>query len=149
MTTTHAIPLTAEPMNNLSKVFVFKISATVMAWSVPLILLPASLIEATGFPPQDSYMFVRMLGWAYLALCVGYGFGLKASLEGKRAMSAIWVGIVSNGGGFAYLLFYGVVGTWSDWGPAVQFIGWSSVAATFLIALGLVTFGVWGEGEAV
>ena len=136
-------------MNHLSGVFVFKISATVLAWSLPLIFLPAHLIEATGFPPQDSYMFVRMLGWAYLALCVGYGFGLRASLQGKRAMSTIWVGIVSNGGGFAYLLYYGAIGTWSNWGPAIQFIGWSSVAATFLITLGLVVFGVRGQGEAI
>ncbi|MGE4070462.1 MAG: hypothetical protein AB7E72_04750 [Lysobacterales bacterium] len=37
-------------MNALSRVLVFKISATLLFWSLPLILLPAELIEAAGFP---------------------------------------------------------------------------------------------------
>ena len=42
-----------------------------------------------GFPAQPTEMFVRMLGWAYLALCVGYAFGLRASLRGERAAEPI------------------------------------------------------------
>ncbi len=132
-------------MNNLSKVFVFKISATVLFWCLPLILLPAAWIEAAGFPRQETYMFVRMLGWAYLALCVGYWFGLKASLHGRRAMGPIWVGVVSNGGACLYLLYYGVTGTWAYWGAWLNFIGWSSVLATFFITAGLLAFGVLGS----
>ncbi len=135
-------------MNHLSKVFVFKIAATIFVWCLPLLLAPASWIEAAGFPKQDTYMFVRMLGWAYLALCVGYCFGLMASLEGKRAPGPIWVGVVSNGGACLYLTWYGASGTWADWGILVQAIGWGSVAATLAITLGLLIFGVWGEGEA-
>lgn len=134
-------------MNALSKVFVFKISATVLVWCLPLLLLPAPYIEAAGFPPQESYMFVRMLGWAYLALCVGYSFGLRAALAGKRAPGPIWVGIVSNGGACAYLLYYGMTGAWTGWGGLVQFVGWGSAAATFLITLGLIFYGIRGEGE--
>lgn len=93
-------------------------------------------------------MILRMLGWAYLALCVGYSFGLKASLRGEREMGPIWVGIVSNGGAFLYLCYYGVIGTWATWGAFIQFIGWSSVAATFLITLGLYVYGVRGDGKA-
>ena len=110
--------------------------------------MPATWIEALGFPPQDTYMFVRMLGWAYLALCVGYAFGLKASLEGRRAMGPIWVGIVSNGGACLYLIYYGLSGTWATWGTMLQFVAWGSAVATLLITLGLLVFGVWGEGEA-
>ena len=135
-------------MNALARVFTVKIVATVVFWCLPLILLPASLIEAAGFPKQETYMFVRMLGWAYLALCVGYGFGLKSALQGKRALGAIWVGIVSNGGAFGYLCYYGVVGTWSSWGGVIQFVGWTSVAATLSITIGLFVFGVMGRGEA-
>ena len=94
-------------------------------------------------------MFVRMLGWAYVALCAGYGFGLKAALGGRRAMAPIWVGIISNGGAFLYLLFYGLSGAWDPWGVAVQFIGWSSIVATFLITIGLYHFGIKGQGEVV
>lgn len=94
-------------------------------------------------------MFVRMLGWAYLSLCVGYAFGLQASLEGKRLMGPIWVGIVSNGGACLYLLYYGLAGTWANWGLPIQFIGWGSILATLLITLGLLLYGVRGQGKAI
>ncbi len=136
-------------MSNLSKVLIFKIVGTVLTWCVPLILLPAWVLESFGFPPQWDYMFVRMLGWAYLSLCVGYWFALKASLQGRRLMGPIWVGIVSNGGGCLYLLYYGLIGTWADWGSAIQFIAWGSVIATALITLGLIVFGVYGKEPVV
>ena len=136
-------------MNNLSKVFVFKIGATILVWCIPLLLFPTFLLEQAGFPEQNSYMFVRMLGWAYLALCVGYWFGLQASLQGKRLMGPIWVGIMSNGGAFFYLLYFGVIGTWSPWGGFIQFIAWSSTLATALITLGLYVYGVRGSEPIV
>lgn len=132
-------------MNNLSRIFLFKISATVLFWSVPLILFPHALLEQAGFPSQPSYMFVRMLGWAYLSLCVGYAFGLKAALDGRRAPGPIWVGIVSNVGACIYLATYGFSGAWVDWGGLVQFIAWASVLATAAITIGLYTFGVRGQ----
>ncbi len=135
-------------MNRLASVFTFKIAATVLFWSVPLILFPRSLLEAAGFPAQPTYMFVRMLGWAYLALCVGYAFGLAAALRNERLMPPIWVGIVSNGGACVYLTYYGATGTWVDWGPAIQFLGWSSVAATAAITLGLYLWGVRRPAES-
>jgi len=136
-------------MNPLSIVFIFKILATILVWCVPLILFPPSWLDAIGFPAQVSDMFVRMLGWAYLALCVGYGFGLQASLKGRRHLSSIWVGIVSNGGACGYLLFYGLSGHWSIWPINIQIIAWGSMLATALITLGLFFFGVKGKGEAV
>ena len=136
-------------MNNLSKVLLFKIVTTITAWCIPLLLFPASLLVSLGFPEQESYMFVRMLGWAYLALCVGYGFALHASLKGKRLMGSIWVGIVSNGGAWGFLMYYGLTGAWSEWGIIIQWLGWGSVAATFLITVGLITFGVRSEDPIV
>lgn len=136
-------------MSHLSKVLLFKILGTVCLWCLPLLLLPASLLEQIGFPKQGSYMFVRMLGWAYLALCVGYYFALKASLEGKRLMGPIYVGIVSNGGACAYLLYYGLTGTWATWGGALQFVAWGSALATALITLGLYLYGVRGDEPLV
>ena len=131
-------------MSKLSVVLAFKIIATIVFWSAPLVLLPGENLHALGFPEQSSYMFVKLLGWAYFALCVGYWFGLRASLAGKRLMPPIYVGIVSNGGACLYLLWYGLSGTWQDWGPFVQFVGWSSIAATALITAGLVRYGVYG-----
>lgn len=136
-------------MNSLAKVLVLKIAATVFVWCVPLILLPAEVLLEVGFPKQDSYMFVRMLGWAYLALCVGYAFGLRAALQGRRLMGPIWVGIVSNGGACSYLLFYGLSGAWAEWSGFIQFIAWSSTVATALITAGLVVFGVRGSEPIV
>lgn len=136
-------------MSNLSKILIFKIAATIFVWCVPLLLFPAATLEAIGFPKQDSYMFVRMLGWAYLALCVGYWFGLQASLAGQRLMGPIHVGLVSNGGACLYLLYYGSTGTWSDWGGPIQFIAWSSAAATAFITWGLFVFGVRGSEPVI
>ena len=136
-------------MNNLSRVFVFKIAATMVFWCTPLILAPAAWLEAVGFPKHENLMFVRMLGWAYLALCVGYSFGLRASLQRKRAMGPIWVGIVSNGGACLYLCYYGASGAWGSWGGLIQVVGWASAVATFLITLGLYVYGLRGEGEAI
>lgn len=137
-------------MNSLSLVLTFKIAATVLFWCVPLLLLPSSMLIELGFPAQSKdLMFVRMLGWAYLALCIGYAFGLKASLLGKRALGPIWVGIVSNGGACALLLLFGLSASWQDMASLVQFIFWSSVVATAAITVGLWLWGVKGEGEAV
>lgn len=129
-------------MNNLSKVYVFKIFATVVFWCIPLLLFPAQLLSVVGFPVQDTYMFVRLLGWAYLALCVGYFFGLQASLKNQTLESPLYVGIVSNGGACVYLLYYGISGSWSTWGGLIQFIAWSSIIATMLITSGLYYFGI-------
>ena len=129
-------------MNNLSKVYVFKIFATVVFWCIPLLLFPAQLLSAVGFPVQDTYMFVRLLGWAYLALCVGYFFGLQTSLKNQTLESPLYVGIVSNGGACGYLLYYGISGSWSTWGGLIQFIAWSSIIATMLITAGLYYFGI-------
>ena len=129
-------------LSPLSKVFVFKIAATVTFWCVPLIFFPSAVLGVLGFPAQPSYMFVRMLGWAYFALCVGYGFGLRASLRGQRLPGPIWVGIVSNGGACLYLAYYGSTGEWASWGPFVQFVLWSSVVATAAITAGLYAYGI-------
>ncbi len=135
-------------MNRLSLVFLVKISATVVFWCVPLIMFPAAVLQAIGFPPQPSYMFVRLLGWAYLALCVGYVFGLHASLRGERAAGPIWVGIVSNAGACAYLADFGISGAWTAWGASVQFVLWASVLASAAITVGLYWFGVRGGSAA-
>lgn len=136
-------------MNALAKVFTLKIVATVTVWCAPLILFPASLLEAMGLPRADITIFLRLLGWAYLALCVGYAFGLRSALHGRRAIGAIWMGIVSNGGAGALLLYFGLTGAWLSWGSFVQYLAWTSAMAALLIAAGLFAFGVMGRGEAV
>ena len=136
-------------MNRLALVLIFKIAATLLVWCLPLIAFPAAWLVAAGLPEPETFLFVRMLGWAYLALCVGYAFSLSAALKGRRLMAPIWVGVVSNGGACIYLLYFGISGTWYAWGGFIQFVGWSSAAATALITVGLIVYGVLGDEPEV
>lgn len=134
-------------MNKLSIVFLFKIALTLIFWSILPLLLPPSWLEFFGLPQQSSYVFIKLYGMAALALVVGYGFGLRESWQSpkkqaRRDMSAIWVGIVSNTGACLILLLYGLSGAWNTWGFFLQWGLWVSMAATGLIALSLILFGV-------
>lgn len=134
-------------MNKLSIVFVFKIALTLICWSILPLLLPPSWLEFFGLPQQSSYLFIKLYGMTALALVVGYGFGLRESYpsrnkQARRLMSAIWVGIVSNAGACLILLLYGLSGAWNTWGIVLQWCLWFSMAATGMIALSLIVFGV-------
>jgi hypothetical protein len=121
----------------LVRVYQLKIGATLLLWCVPLLLFPASVLEAIGLPAQATPVFLRLLGWAYLSLCVGYGFGLQAALRGEVAPGPLWVGIVSNGGACAWLLWFGASGGFQAWGPLAQGLMWLSIAGTAAITVGL------------
>lgn len=133
---------TDAPLHALVNVLYFKITATVLFWCVPFLTFPPFAIEFLGFPPQDHWMFIRMLGWAYLALCVGYWFALLEAKRGRRLLGALWMGVVSNGGACGYLTFYGAIGLWDTWGAMAQVILWGSALATALITAGLVRYGL-------
>jgi predicted enzyme related to lactoylglutathione lyase len=126
----------------LSIVYVVKIAVTLVFWSLPLILLSPACLECIGFPRQTSYMFVRLLGWAFLVLCIGYAFGLKASLRGERDLSSIYAGIVSNAGSSIWLAYFGASGAWATWSETARVSMWASAGVTAFIAAGLVIFGV-------
>ena len=128
-------------MSNLSKVLVAKIALTVVAWCVPLLLLPASRLRWLGFPVPEPQGFLRLLGMAYTALVVGYAFGLRDSLRGIYPMAAVWMGIASNGGAFLVLTIAAVLGVWASWGTFAQLVMWGSIVGTGGITLGLVAFG--------
>ena len=57
-------------MSKFSEFLTARLIATILVWFIPLIFLPVSALEFVDFPQQSSYMFARILGWAYLALCV-------------------------------------------------------------------------------
>lgn len=129
-------------MSNLAKVYIFKIAATLLVWCIPLIFFSEQLLQSAGLPPQPNIFFLRLLGWAYLSLCVGYTFGLVEDLYGGYAPAPLWVGIVSNGGACVILLYFACRGDWDQWGLLLKTIGYGSVAATALITVGLFWFGV-------
>ncbi|MEM7437678.1 MAG: hypothetical protein AAF436_21170, partial [Myxococcota bacterium] len=97
----HTLPLSevrAEPNRLLIWALRFKVGFTLVAWAVPLLVLPASVLEGfVGFVP-DPILWVRLLGWAYLALCVGYLGGLRSAQRGTFPRGVVAMGIVSNGG---------------------------------------------------
>ncbi|GJM09844.1 MAG: hypothetical protein DHS20C11_21200 [Lysobacteraceae bacterium] len=132
------------PRNALTKLattLFVKIFATLVFWCGPLLLLPTNTLVALGLP-ESSEPFVRLLGWAYLSLCVGYGFGLRAELSGQRPVAAIWLGIVSNSGASAYLAYFSSTDTWQGAHPWVQLLIWCSAVVAALIAICLAWFGV-------
>ena len=128
-------------MSKLALVLTGKIIATVAVWSGPLLLLPTETLVTLGVPDL-SVPFARLLGWAYLSLCVGYAFGLRSELAGQRPIAAIWLGIVSNLGASAYLFYFGLLGTWRAMPELVQIIAWSSALVAALISIGLIWFGL-------
>lgn len=121
--------------------FVAKLAVTAVFWAGPLIFAPAWLLEAAGLP-RKALPLARLLGWAYVALGVGYGFGLREVRAGRPATSAVVVGIVSNGGAGAYLTYFGVTGAWAGWHPVVRWATWAFAAVTLGIAFGLYGYGL-------
>lgn len=115
-----------------------KIGATLGAWCAPLLLLDGAVLRTLGLTPEPSLMPLRMLGWAYLALCVGYAAGLRAALAGRVENGPLDVGIVSNGGAALLLAWYGVTGSWTNWHMFVQFHLWGSALVAALIAASLL-----------
>ena len=115
-----------------------KIAATVLAWCLPLLFVGRSQLQALGLDPDPSMMPLRMLGWAYVALCVGYTAGLRAALAGRVETGPIDVGIVSNGGAALMLAGHGALGLWDTWHPMLGFHLWGSALVAGGIAAALV-----------
>jgi hypothetical protein len=128
-------------MSSLTRILAIKITLTVAVWCIPLLLFPTSLLQTLGFPVPEPQIFLRLLGMAYTALVVGYGFGLRASSRGSYPAGVVWVGIVSNGGACLLLAMAAALGVWESWGAIARAIMWSSLLGTGAIAAGLVVFG--------
>jgi hypothetical protein len=128
-------------MSGLTRILAIKITLTVIVWCIPLLLFPTRLLLSLGFPVPEPQIFLRLLGMAYTALVVGYGFGLRASSRGSYPAGVVWVGIVSNGGACLLLAVGAMLGVWDSWGVVARAIMWSSLLGTGAIAVGLVVFG--------
>lgn len=128
-------------MNTLAFVFILKIGLTLLLWCGPLLLLPNSWLQNLGFPVMIPEVYLKLLGCAYLALVVGYAFGLRDAIKGLHPLPIIWMGIVSNGSASLTLLIYGFQGSWNSWGSIAQFVMWFSMIATGAISLALLFFG--------
>lgn len=128
-------------MNALSKVLVFKITFTLTASCIPLLLFPASLLHWLGFPVPEPQLFLRLLGMAYIALIAGYGFGLQASLRGHYPAGVVWMGIFSNVGALVLLASAAFQNSWASWGMPAQALMWISLFCVGCITIGLLVYG--------
>ena len=128
-------------MKALARTLIAKIVMTALLWSIPLLLFPQSWFPALGIPTITPSVFQRLLGAAWLALVVGYSFGLAQVRKGEMPTGVVWMGIVSNGLGAVILSAYGLSGAWRTWSGLGQVYMWVSAGATLWITISLLAFG--------
>lgn len=129
-------------MKPLAMTLKFKIALTVLFWCVPLLFFPESLYLQLGFVDIGSFVFLKLLGVAYVALVAGYYLGYQDLIRGYYPSNTVIVGIVSNFGACIMLIMLAFSNAWSEWGVLAQLYMWASLAATGLISLFLFVFGV-------
>jgi hypothetical protein len=132
----------------LKHVLWVKIVFTLLGWCLPLLTFPAPWFQALGMPEPRPLVFARLLGAAFLALLVGYLFGLHALKHGRPVRQTVWVGIVSNGSASLILFAFGLTGAWGDWGGVARAVMWLSAALTGGITVGLAMTGL-ADAQAV
>lgn len=142
-------PSRTETFQNTGLIYVlwFKIFVTITLWAIPSLVLPESFIVSLGIPVNESIIYVRLLGAAYLALLVGYVAGVKRVKTGKDVEHIIWAGIVSNGLASLLLFLYGVLGSYTEWLPLGQLYMWLSAVLTLIITVGLLWTGVFKNSK--
>jgi hypothetical protein len=142
-------PSRAETSQNTGLIYVlgFKIFVTITFWAIPSLVLPESFIVSLGIPVNESIIYVRLLGAAYLALLVGYVAGVKRVKIGKDVEHIIWTGIVSNGLASLLLFLYGVLGSYTEWLPLGRIYMWLSAVLTLIITVGLLWTGVFKNSK--
>ena len=136
------------PLSILKPLLAFKIVVTFFAWALQFLLLPVSVLEQGMGPVPEPIFQLRMLGWAYLALCVGYFAGLLEARRGRMPWGVVAMALVSNGGSAALL------GSHLLFGGGAELTGWPLYAtwATFAVLLFIMTVllivALWGSRNA-
>ena len=94
---------------DLRDVLKLKIVLTLLVWALPCLLLPPPWFRFVGLDMStvEALVLCRLLGAAYLALCVAYAFCL---FDPARYAGVRLVGIVSNGLASGVLWFMTVRG---------------------------------------
>lgn len=95
----------------LKRVLQVKLGITLVLWALPCLLLPPAGFRLVGLPLGGSVpalVLVRLLGGAYVALCVGYALAI-VDPDANAGMRLI--GIASNGLASAILWIFIFRGT--------------------------------------
>ena len=127
-------------MKELRRLLINKIGVTAMGLCIPLILFPRSFF-ADFDVSADGMLFVRLLGVAYAALCVGYYGGIQLLEDQQAVRYVIYMGLVSNGFAGLIFLIYGVTGRWTSYAIGMQIYLWLLVAGAFYMTFRLFYLG--------
>ena len=126
--------------NALRRTLAAKTLLTLALWAVPALFLPAAWFPLLGIPepPLAQLVFVRLLGAAYVGLCVGYAIAWRSP---ARHPGAVLVGVVSNGLSALAILSVGSAGGFDSWSPLGAAYIWGSCLVAAGIAIALVVTG--------
>jgi len=92
-------------MSWLSLLFIVKITLTGILVVLPFLFFPKTKLEKTTSITTPTSTIFRLYGVAILALLVGYAFGIPISESNNYPLGIVCMGIVSNGGAAALLLW--------------------------------------------
>lgn len=88
----------------LTWTYLAKITFTLVLWCYPLLFRGEDIRLQLNVEASVVDYVLFALGWAYLALCVGYSVGLWQLVKyQQKNIGPIWAGIVSNGGAAVFL----------------------------------------------
>lgn len=121
----------------LKTVLQIKIAITLFAWAIPFCLLPHNWFSFFG-PVPHPILFVRLLGVAYFALVVAYGWGVLKLTRNESITGILLMGFVSNAGASLVIIIYHITTGWSGWTIWGQAYIWFSLVATTAIAFSLI-----------
>lgn len=124
-------------MKGLKRLLIRKIVITAVFLCAPLLLFPQSFFIDFGIT-NESMLFLRLLGFAYLALLVGYYGGMRTIDDGENPVSVIYMGLVSNGfAGFTFLIF-GLMERWAHLSLWLQIYLWVITIGAFYMTFQLL-----------
>ena len=125
-------------MKGLRGLLIRKIIITFIFLCIPLLSFPSTVFVALGVPAPQPLVIVRLLGVAYPALIVGYYGGIQGLRKGRRPLSVIDMGLVSNGLASLVLFFFGITNHWSAWSKGAQIYMWLLAVGALVMTLQLL-----------
>jgi hypothetical protein len=127
------------PGNRMVKyVLLLKIAFTISG-IIPYIFFSKNLIVSIGIPLNDSIMFIRSLGFAYLGFLLVYSSGFFLIIKKNiYPINIILFAIFNNSVAFILFLVFLLIGEYFNWGFNGKVMIYVSGLLFFFIALMLI-----------